>query len=227
MPQAARKEVAKRCEVRTRSGSGTLEGELTLPEHAEEVVLFVHDSGSSSHSPRNQFAAEIIRGAGIGTLLFDLLTTEEERIDRYTRHLRFKIEFLAERLVDATYWLKGEIECLHVGYFGAGIGAAAALVAAAELGEVVGAVVSRGGRPDLARGCLPFVKAPTLLIVGELDSEAIELNRHALSLLRCEKEVEIVAGAHHLGDEPAAMDQVAHLAAQWFEAHLASRTRSE
>jgi dienelactone hydrolase len=224
MSQAPRRQAAA-SDVHIRSGAVTLEGELVLPEQAEGVVLFAHGSGSSRHSPRNQFVAQTIREAGIGTLLFDLLTQDEEAEDRYTRHLRFDIGLLAERLVDATYWIKGEFDHLHVGYFGASTGAAAALVAAAELGEIVCAIVSRGGRPDLARGALPRVKAPTLLVVGELDYPVIALNEQAYAQLRCEKEIEIVSEASHLFEEPGALEQVADLAAHWFQRHVGNRCR--
>lgn len=201
-----------------------LEGELVLPEYGDGVVLFAHGSGSSRHSPRNQSVAQTIREAGIGTLLFDLLTPDEEAVDRYTRHLRFDIGLLAERLVDATYWIKGEFDYLHVGYFGASTGAAAALVAAAELGEVTCAVVSRGGRPDLARDKLRDVKAATLLIVGGLDHPVIEINKQAYAELRCEKDFLIVPEATHLFEEPGALEEVAHLAAGWFQKQLGNRS---
>ncbi len=212
-------------EVQIPSGEINITGELNIPRNAAGVVLFAHGSGSSRHSPRNQFVARTIRNAGLGTLLFDLLTRDEEVIDAYTRHLRFDINLLAERLVNATYWLKGEFD-LRAGYFGASTGAAAALVAAAQLGEIVGAVVSRGGRPDLAGDSLSLVKAPTLLIVGGLDYPVIEMNRQAYSRLRCETEIEIVPGATHLFEEPGTLDQVARLAAEWFQTHLHSLRRS-
>ena len=211
-------------EVQIPAGGVTLSGELIIPRNAAGVVLFAHGSGSSRHSPRNRHVARTIHNAGVGTLLFDLLTREEEAIDAYTRHLRFDIGLLADRLVNATYWLKGEFDHVRAGYFGASTGAAAALVAAAQLGEIVGAVVSRGGRPDLADS-LPLVKAPTLLIVGGLDYPVIEMNRQAYAQLRCEKEVEIVPGATHLFEEPGTLDQVAHLAAGWFQTHLHSSRR--
>jgi dienelactone hydrolase len=203
----------------------TLSGELNIPRNAAGVVLFAHGSGSSRHSPRNRHVAQTIRNAGVGTLLFDLLTRDEEAIDAYTRHLRFDIDLLADRLINATYWLKGEFDHVRAGYFGASTGAAAALVAAAQLGEIVGAVVSRDGRPDLAADSLALVKAPTLLIVGGLDYPVIDMNRQAYSRLRCEKEIEIVPGATHLFEEPGTMDQVAHLAAEWFQTHLHSSRR--
>lgn len=212
-------------EVEIRAGKVNLAGELVMPANATGVVLFAHGSGSSRHSPRNQFVARTIRRAGSGTLLFDLLTPAEERIDAITRHLRFNIGLLAERLVNATYWLKGELDPFRVGYFGASTGAAAALVAAAEVGTIAGAVVSRGGRPDLADKVLPLVKAPTLLVVGSLDYPVIELNERAYAQLQCEKEVAIVEGATHLFPEPGTLDQVAHLAADWFHRHLANLRR--
>src|SRR5205085_225713 len=211
-------------DVQIASGAATLEGELRVPAGAQGVVLFAHGSGSSRHSPRNQYVARRIRAAGVGTLLFDLLTREEEAVDIYTRHLRFDIGLLAERLVDATNWLKqsDELERLRVGYFGSSTGGGAALVAAAELGDSVGAVVSRGGRPDLAGDALPKVKAPTLLIVGGLDYPVIEMNESALARMRCEKELKIVPGATHLFEEPGTLQEVARLAADWFQKHLHS-----
>src|SRR3989475_4871634 len=180
MPQAAPVGPALARDVQLRSGAAMLQGELSLPGGAQGVVLFAHGSGSSRHSPRNQFVARTIREAGVGTLLFDLLTREEEAIDVDTRHLRFDIGLLAERLIDATFWLKSDLSHLSVGFFGSSTGGGAAVVAAAELGENVGAVVSRGGRPDLAGDALPQVKCPTLLIVGGLDYPVIEMNQAAL-----------------------------------------------
>jgi pimeloyl-ACP methyl ester carboxylesterase len=197
-----------------------LEGDLIIPAGAQGVVLFAHGSGSSRHSPRNQFVARTIREVGVGTLLFDLLRKEEEAIDMRTRQLRFDIGLLAQRLIDATYWIKGDLDYLQVGYFGSSTGGGAALVAAAELGENVGAVVSRGGRPDLAGEALPRVKSPTLLIVGGLDYPVIEMNREAYARLRCEKELKIVPGATHLFEEPGTLEEVARLAAEWFQKHL-------
>jgi putative phosphoribosyl transferase len=204
------------------SGRIMLEGELKVPMDATGVVLFAHGSGSSRHSPRNQFVARTIRDAGVGTLLFDLLTQEEEEIDVSTRHLRFDIGLLAERLVDATNWIKREPETSHlrVGYFGSSTGGGAALVAAAEVGEEIGGVVSRGGRPDLAGDALPHVKSPTLLIVGELDYPVIRMNEEAYSQMRCEKELKIVPGATHLFEEPGTLEEVARLAADWFQRKL-------
>jgi dienelactone hydrolase len=214
---------ARAREVQIPSGGAVLEGELSVPAGATGVALFAHGSGSSRHSPRNQFVARTIRGAGVGTLLFDLLTREEEAVDLHTRHLRFDIGLLARRLADATNWIKREADLWHlrVGYFGASTGGGAALVAAAELGEDVGAVVSRGGRPDLAGAeALQRVKSPTLLIVGGRDEPVIEMNEEAYEWLRCKKELKIVPGATHLFEEPGALEEVARLAAEWFEKHL-------
>lgn len=225
MSQTAR-EINDSQEVRIPSGDVTLVGELNISRNASGVVVFAHGSGSGRHSPRNRHVARTIRNAGVGTLLFDLLTPDEEAIDTYTGHLRFDIDLLADRLVNATYWLKGEFDHVRAGYFGASTGAAAALVAAAQLGEIVGAVVSRGGRPDLAADSLPLVKAPTLLIIGGLDHPVIEMNREAYARLRCEKEIEIIPGATHLFEEAGALDQVAQLAAEWFQIHLHGSRRS-
>src|SRR3989440_3757326 len=211
---------ARARDVQIRSGAVTLNGDLSIPDGAQGVVLFAHGSGSSRHSPRNQFVARTIREAGVGTLLFDLLTREEEAVDVHTAHLRFDIGLLAARLIDATYWIKGELDDLNVGYFGSSTGGGAALVAAAQLADKVGAVVSRGGRPDLAGDALPKVEAPTLLIVGGLDFPVIEMNRAALARLSCEKELTIVQGATHLFKEPGTLEQVANLAAEWFQRHL-------
>src|SRR5947207_9556874 len=217
-PKQTRKEKAQ--DVHIRSGAAMLQGELIIPEGAKGVVLFAHGSGSSRHSPRNQFVARTIRAAGVGTLLFDLLTREEEAVDLHTGHLRFDIGLLAQRLIDATYWLKGQLDYLQVGYFGSSTGGGAALVAAAQLGDTVGAVVSRGGRPDLAGDALPKVQSPTLLIVGGLDYQVIEMNKAALSRMHCEKELKIVPGATHLFEEPGTLEQVADLAAEWFQRQL-------
>lgn len=199
-----------------------LAGELNLPETSKGLVLFAHGSGSGRLSPRNQYVAQIIREAGIGTLLFDLLTPEEEAIDLQTRHLRFDIPLLARRLKAATTWVGTvpELALLQLGYFGASTGGGAALIAAAEAGSSIGAVVSRGGRPDLAGDALPRVTAPTLLIVGGLDDVALRLNEEALARLRCPKELKIVPGATHLFEEPGKLDEVARLAAQWFQRYL-------
>lgn len=216
-------------DVSVPAGSVTLRGELRLPAHASAVVLFAHGSGSSRLSPRNQFVAQVIRDAGVGTLLFDLLTPQEESVDLFTSHLRFDIALLARRLVAATNWLaiESQTKQLAVGYFGSSTGGAAALVAAAELGGHIGAVVSRGGRPDLAGKSLPFVTAPTLLIVGGRDYPVIKMNEAALAQLRCEKRLEIVPGATHLFVEPGTLEEVANLAADWFASHLAKRLKND
>jgi dienelactone hydrolase len=208
--------------VRVTAGAVTLEGNLSLPEGARGVVLFAHGSGSGRHSSRNRYVARLLNQAGLATLLIDLLTADEEAVDLQTAHLRFDIGLLAQRLVGATGWLTQQPDTRHlrIGYFGASTGAAAALVAAAERPDVVGAVVSRGGRPDLAGPALPLVRAPTLLIVGGSDVPVIGLNRAAFEQLRCEKQLVIVPGATHLFEEPGALDEVARLAREWFERHL-------
>jgi pimeloyl-ACP methyl ester carboxylesterase len=199
-----------------------LGGELVLPGDARGLVIFAHGSGSSRHSPRNQSVARNLRDAGLGTLLFDLLTAEEERAEAATRHLRFNIPFLAERLAETTRWAMNEIASrdLTVGYFGSSTGAAAALVAAAELGDNVDAVVSRGGRPDLAGDALRRVTAATLLIVGGNDEAVIPLNEEAYARLSCEKALRIVPGASHLFEEPGTLELVAQMASDWFVSHL-------
>lgn len=214
--------IVKAREVEISAGSLLLNGELEIPENATGIVLFAHGSGSSRHSPRNQYVARVIREVGVATLLFDLLTRQEETIDNYTREFRFDINLLARRLVAATNWLAGESETSHLrpGYFGASTGGGAALVAAAVLKEEVGAVVSRGGRPDLAGPALGRVTAPTLLIVGGLDGPVIRMNEDAYSQLRCMKELKIVTGATHLFEEPGKLEEVANLAAKWFLKHL-------
>ena len=199
-----------------------LEGELNLPPDASSLVLFAHGSGSSRHSPRNQFVARSLRRTGkIGTLLFDLLTAEEEQAEAYTRHLRFNIALLAERLVAVTRWALDRVTTrdLSVGYFGSSTGAAAALVAAAELGDTISTVVSRGGRPDLAGDALGHVTAATLLIVGGNDKPVIALNEEAYYLLHCERAMRIVPGANHLFEESGTLEKVAQMAAEWFEGH--------
>jgi dienelactone hydrolase len=203
-------------------GRATLEGDLRLPTGAQGIVLFAHGSGSSRHSPRNRFVAEALNAAGLGTLLLDLLTPEEEAVDLRTAHLRFDIGLLAERLVGATDWLALQPDTAHlrVGYFGASTGGGAALVAAAERPEAIGAVVSRGGRPDLAGPALSYVRAPTLLIVGGRDLPVIEMNRAAFEQLECEKRLEIVPRATHLFEEPGALEEVARLARDWFDRYL-------
>ena len=209
-------------EVQIPAERAVLSGNLTIPENAIALVLFAHGSGSSRHSPRNQFVARTINRAGLGTLLFDLLTPEEEALDIYTREHRFNIGLLTERLVHATKWSRQQEETrdLRIGYFGSSTGGAAALVAAAELPQDVGAVVSRGGRPDLAGDALPRVQAPTLLIVGGNDHVVIELNEMARDQMRSEVKLEIIPGATHLFEEPGALEQVAKLASDWFSLHL-------
>jgi pimeloyl-ACP methyl ester carboxylesterase len=208
--------------VRVAAGPMMLDGDLSLPKGSRGVVLFAHGSGSSRHSSRNRHVARLLNEAKLATLLIDLLTLDEEAIDARTGHLRFDIDLLAGRLVGVTDWLTQypDTRSLPIGYFGASTGAAAALVAAAERADVVGAVVSRGGRPDLAGPALERVRAPTLLIVGGNDVQVIQLNRTALAQLRCEKQLVIVAGATHLFEEPGALDEVARLAREWFQRHL-------
>jgi len=215
--------------VQLRAGAATLDGDLTVPEGASGVVLFAHGSGSSRHSPRNRAVAYQLNLAGLATLLIDLLTPEEERSEARTGHLRFDIGFLAGRLLAATDWLTRDAQtaAMRVGYFGASTGAGAALVAAAERPEVIGAVVSRGGRPDLAGPALARVQAPTLLIVGGDDEPVIPLNQRAYEELRCEKRLKIVPGATHLFEEPGALEQVAALATEWFTRFLFSPSAPE
>lgn len=202
----------------------TVEGNLRIPDNPRGVVLFAHGSGSSRFSPRNQFVARQLESAGLATFLIDLLTAREEEEDRYTGHLRFDIPLLGRRVVAATDWLllQPATRNLKIGYFGASTGAAAALVAAAERPLAVGAVVSRGGRPDLAGTALTEVQAPTLLIVGSKDTQVIELNRLAFSLLRGEKRMEIIPGATHLFEEPGTLERVAELASEWFTRYLSA-----
>jgi len=209
-------------EVQIQAGRAVLSGSLTIPENAIALVLFAHGSGSSRHSPRNQFVAHTINDAGLGTLLFDLLTQDEEATDTWTREHRFNIGLLAQRLVHATKWAKQQEETrdLRIGYFGSSTGGAAALVAATELPQDIGAVVSRGGRPDLAGDALPKVEAPTLLIVGGSDDIVIELNEMARDQMRCEVKLEIVPGATHLFEEPGTLEKVAKLASDWFVNHI-------
>ncbi|HSV15910.1 MAG TPA: dienelactone hydrolase family protein [Tepidisphaeraceae bacterium] len=210
-------------EARIPHGRLTLDGDLVVPDHASGVVLFAHGSGSSRFSRRNRYVAGDLQELGLATLLMDLLTADEERIDQVTAHLRFDIHLLADRLVAATDWVRAQPEMsnLPVGYFGASTGAGAALVAAARP-EMVAAVVSRGGRPDLAGDALPAVRAPTLLIVGGRDVQVIALNRTAMQQMRCEKQLTIVPGATHLFEEPGALEEVARLAGDWFQQKLAT-----
>lgn len=201
-----------------------LEGDLVLPPGCRGLVLFAHGSGSSRHSARNRLVASRLEALGLGTLLFDLLTEEEGRRDEITRELRFDIDLLSLRMQGATIWVRRQpwSEGFALGYFGASTGAAAALKAAAELGPEIDAVVSRGGRPDLAGNALAQVVAPTLLIVGGLDLEVLQLNREAFARLHCAKGLEIVPGATHLFEESGALEAVADLAGAWFRNHLAS-----
>lgn len=209
--------------VKVTAGSVTLDGNLAIPDEASGLVLFAHGSGSSRFSPRNRMVAGVLREGGLATLLIDLLTAEEEEVDLRTRRLRFDIDLLAQRLAGATDWLRQNpaTQDLAIGYFGSSTGAAAALIAAARRPDAVAAIVSRGGRPDLADKFLPQVQAPTLLIVGGFDDAVLDLNRRALSLLASEKQMQVIPGATHLFEERGALEDVARLAAEWFRRHLA------
>lgn len=209
-------------EVEILTESGPLHGNLAIPPGAAGIVLFAHGSGSSRLSPRNQQVAAELQEAGLATLLFDLLTLGEEEADRFSAHLRFDIGLLARRLETATEWTLKEpaTRDLSIGYFGSSTGAAAALVAAAAYPETIKAVVSRGGRPDLAGDALERVVAPTLLIVGGDDAPVIALNRHAMRQMTAPVQLEIIPGATHLFEEPGALEQVSGLAADWFAFHL-------
>ena len=204
------------------AGGVRLAGDLAIPRPARGAVAFAHGSGSSRFSPRNRYVAEVLRHEGLGTLLLDLLTGDEEDVDARTAHLRFDAPLLAERLVAAIDWIHGEDDArdLSMGCFGASTGAAAALSAAARRPALVRAVVSRGGRPDLAQNDLPSVRAPTLLIVGGRDDVVIKLNKQAMAQLRCEARLEVIPGATHLFEESGALEQVARLAAAWFQRFL-------
>jgi putative phosphoribosyl transferase len=208
-------------EVQIPAGPALLSGNLTVPQGSIALVLFAHGSGSSRHSPRNQFVARMLNDAGLATLLFDLLTREEEQIDARTAALRFDIALLAQRLIHATRWADQQKRtvALPIGYFGSSTGGGAALVAAAELPDKIYAVVSRGGRPDLAGEALPNVRVPTLLVVGGEDRVVIGLNEEARRRISCEVKLEIVPGATHLFDEPGALERVAQLASDWFLRH--------
>lgn len=219
-------------EVFVDAGRVTLEGTLNVPPSATGIVLFAHGSGSSRHSPRNHFVASALGDAGLATLLFDLMTPEEEARDQRTLELRFDIPFLAERLVGAIDWVRRRDDVGHyrIGLFGASTGAAAALIAAAWRPDTVSAIVSRGGRPDLARDALPLVQAPTLLIVGGDDEPVIHMNRQALARVRAPKRLEVVPGATHLFEQPGKLERVATLARGWFRQYLCGEryaTRSE
>ncbi len=209
-------------EVIVQAGKDQLGGNLTIPAESNAIVLFVHGSGSSRFSSRNRFVAKTLNDAGLATLLFDLLTAEEEEVDQYTREYRFDIPLLSRRLVNAIDWTKNfeSTQALRIGLFGSSTGAAAALIGSTKRPKEVGAVVSRGGRPDLAGDALPNVRAPTLLIVGGDDSVVIQLNEEASKLLNVEQQIEIVPGATHLFEEPGKLEQVAKLASNWFVKHL-------
>jgi putative phosphoribosyl transferase len=220
MKTALNIEIGRR-EVQIPIESTFLEAESVVPADARGLVIFVHGSGSGRLSPRNQFVARGFQKRGLATLLFDLLTPAEERQDSITGELRFDIQFLADRLVKVVDWIATEDAAgLGIGLFGSSTGAAAALVAATKVRNEVAALVSRGGRPDLAGSALAEVRAPTLLIVGECDNAVLNLNRKALIELQCEKELKIVAGATHLFEEPGALEQAAFLAGVWFQHHF-------
>jgi len=215
----------QRLEVQVPVGAVLLEGSLTTPAGAKGIVLFAHGSGSSRFSSRNRFVATVLNEAGLATLLFDLLTAEEHEIDQRTRQLRFDIGLLTERLSGAVAWAREQpaTQDLRIGLFGSSTGAAAALATAAEHPEAIAAVVSRGGRPDLAGAALPRVRAPTLLIVGGNDMVVIEMNREAGRALQTEQRLEIVPGASHLFEEPGKLEQAARLACDWFKQYLAAK----
>lgn len=223
-PSPVAQEISR--EVTIPIGKTRLHGQLSIPTGSSGIVLFAHGSGSSRHSPRNQFVARVIRDVGISTLLFDLLTSAEEAEDNASGSLRFNIRLLADRLIAAAQWVSRQHDTanLQLGFFGSSTGGAAAIIAAAELGKAVGAVVSRGGRPDLAMASLSLVTAPTLLIVGEYDDLVLHLNQQAYAHLGCDKKIEIVSEASHLFEEEGALDRVASLAANWFARHLRSKT---
>ncbi len=209
-------------EVDVKAGNHVLKGMLALPEESKGIVIFAHGSGSSRHSPRNQFVAKELNEGGLGTLLMDLLTSSEEKEDEYSREHRFNIGLLADRLVGAIEWISknSDTKGLKIGLFGSSTGAAGALVAAAQVKSRVGAVVSRGGRPDLAGKALGVVIAPTLLLVGGNDTQVIELNQMAFDFLNCEKKLVIVPHATHLFEEPGTLEEVARLASVWFVRYL-------
>ena len=212
--------------VRFNVGGIHIDADVSMPADATGVVLFVHGSGSSRHSPRNRLVAASLRAQGLGTVLMDLLTRAEERADQFSGHLRFDIAFLARRVMAVLDEVRVQMS-LPVGLFGASTGAAAALVVAAAQPHIVSAVVSRGGRPDLAGHTLPAVKAPTLLIAGSQDPEVIELSRKAAAQMTAESRIEIVPGASHLFHEPGALETVAHLAADWFTTYLPPTTNHQ
>ncbi|HEY3601795.1 MAG TPA: hypothetical protein VGK72_07545 [Chthoniobacterales bacterium] len=217
--------VAENMMLQIPAGDVTLAGDLEVPENARGLVLFAHGSGSSRRSPRNQAVAETLRESRLATLLFDLLTPDEEVEEAYSAHLRFDIEMLSLRLALVTEAIASDPRSgnLGLGYFGASTGGAAASRAAAGLGSIIGAIVSRGGRPDLAGEALAYVTAPTLLIVGERDEEVLRLNEQAYAQLACEKSLAVVPRATHLFQERGALEEVARLAAEWFRKHLRTR----
>lgn len=210
----------KKSEIKIPVGSITLKGNLNIPSDATSLIIFSHGSGSSRFSTRNNYVAEILNKEKIATLLTDLLTENEDRVFEN----RFNIDLLTERLISVTSYVRHlpELSHLPIGYFGASTGAASALKASVQLKELIHAVVSRGGRPDMAKSVLPNVKAPTLLIVGSLDGEVIKLNEIAYSLLNCEKKIQIIEGASHLFEEPGKLNEVAHLASDWFQKQLSN-----
>jgi putative phosphoribosyl transferase len=223
VPRPAKKRTGIEREVSIGLGKVTLQGTLCVPNDAAGISIFAHGSGSSRMSPRNRYVASELQSRGVGTLLFDLLASEEEAFDERTGQLRFDIPLLAKRLVSATHWVLSDSETagVRIGYFGASTGAAAALVAAAQLPDIISAVVSRGGRPDLAREMLGAVQAPTLLIVGSYDEQVLSWNRLALAELGCrEKQLITIPGATHLFEEEGALEKVAKLAAVWFARHF-------
>ncbi|WP_133130597.1 dienelactone hydrolase family protein [Legionella yabuuchiae] len=210
----------KQHEVEIPNRGDVLDGFLLIPEQPKGIVLFVHGSGSSRFSSRNQYVANYLNQSNLATLLFDLLTPDEEAVDVYTREYRFDIGLLATRLIEVTKWSHSQFPNLNIGYFGSSTGGAAALMAAAYQKEEVKAIVSRSGRPDLAGEYLPTVETPTLLIVGELDDVVIDLNKQAMSQMHCGNKLEIVPGATHLFEEPGTLDEVAKLTKNWFLKHL-------
>jgi dienelactone hydrolase len=216
--------------VQIQAGPVQLDGSLILPENAQGLVVFVHGSGSSRYSPRNQYVAAELQQAGLATLLFDLLTPEEEEVDLRTQHLRFDISLLARRTIGAVDWLSQQpfAQELRIGFFGASTGATAAIIAAAERPEVTGAVVSRGGRPDLATGALPRIQVPVLLVVGQHDYPLIEMNQDAIEQMppKPVKQMVVVPGASHLFEEIGALEAVARLASNWFARHLPGQSKT-
>ena len=213
---------SRRVTVRLPIENASLQGDLTIPDNATGVVLFVHGSGSNRHSTRNRYVAEELQKVHFATFLLDLLTEQEEKIDRATKHLRFNIEFLCKRLMLAANWIKNSSDARNLKFylFGASTGAAAALIAAAQRQDLFHALVSRGGRADLAGDALPLVKAPTLLIAGELDSQISFLNQYAYRSLTCQKQFVIVPGATHLFEEPGTLETVARITREWFLNYL-------